>query len=185
MQPTPITLIPLTKEAHAEALQGVYAQTASYWQMSELPSAPPDQAIKDMDEAQETLGRTMLGIVRRLERTNPSAGGELIGLVDFRLDWPDDQMAYLGMIMVAEPYQRQGIGRKAWRLLINWLRKEAKIQRVRLGVEQFNTDALKFFTHIGFELTGEANRIRSGQRFVRLLYMEIDIANETVHHPTR
>lgn len=174
-QPRPITLIPLQSEYHVEALQNVYNKTPGYWSMYELPSAAPDQAQRDMDEAGEVPGRYMMGIVQRLERTNPMAGAELIGLVDFRLNWPIDGVTYLGMILVAEPYQRQGIGRKGWRLLLNWLRRETETKTVRLGVEQFNTDALKFFQALGFELTGEANRIRSGERFVRLLYMDYQI----------
>ena len=184
-QSTPITLMPLNKADHVAALQSVYAQTPAYWQMLDLPSVPPDQADKEMTEAEKTPGRSMLGIVRRLERVNPQAGGELIGLVDFRLNWPEESVAYLGMIMVAEPYRRQGLGRKAWRLLMNWLRRETEIQTVRLSVEQFNGEALKFFSAIGFEMTGDANRIRSGERFVRLLTMENEIHNETVHHSAR
>ena len=171
----PITLIPLQIEHHADALQNVYEKTPSYWQMYELPSVASGQAQRDMEEAGEVPGRYMMGIVQRLERTNPKAGAALIGLVDFRLNWPNEQMTYLGMIMVAEPYQRQGIGRKAWRLLMNWLRKETETKTVRLGVEQFNSDALKFFQAMGFQMTGEANRIRAGERFVRLLYMENEV----------
>lgn len=181
----PVTLMPLQSEHHSDSLQNVYEQTPTYWQMYDLPSVTPGQAQRDMEEASEVPGRYMMGIVQRLERTNPLAGAHLIGLIDFRLNWPDEQTAYLGMIMVAEPYQRHGIGRKAWRLLMNWLRKETDTQTVRLGVEQFNAEALKFFQKIGFQMTGEANRIRSGERFVRLLYMESNIRNEAVHHPTR
>lgn len=183
--PTPISLIPLNKDDHVEAVQEVYARTARFWQMYELAGAPPTQAKEEMKEVANTPDRFMLGIVRRLDRTNPQAGGEMVGLIDFRLHWPEEQMAYIGRIMVAEPYQRRGIGRKAWRLLVNWLRRETKIQTVRVGVEQFNAGGLKFFNEIGFELTGAADRIRSGERFIRILYMENDILNETLHHSTR
>ena len=169
--PSPISLSPLTRGLHAIALQEIYAKTPGYWQLYNLPTVPEGQADKDIIEAEKTPGRTTMGIVRRIDRMNPKAGAELIGLVDFRMDWPTPGVAYLGMIMVAEPYQQQGIGRKAWRLLMQWLRKN-KIQKVRLGVEQFNPGALQFFQKLGFELTGDANRIKVGDKFVRLLYME-------------
>lgn len=181
----PVTLTPLQIAHHVDSLQNVYEQTPAYWQMYELLSVSPGQARRDMEEASDIPGRHMMGIVQRLERTNPLAGAQLIGLVDFRLNWPDENQAYLGMIMVAGPYQRQGVGRKAWRLLMNWLRKETDTEVVRLGVEQFNAEALKFFQTIGFQMTGEANRIRSGERFVRLLYMENQIRNEAIHYPSR
>ena len=175
--PSPITLTPLTRGLHAVALQEVYAKTPSYWQMYNLPSVPPDQADRDFVEAAKTPDRTMMGIVRRIDRMDLNSGVELTGLVDFRRDWPDPGTVYLGMIMVAEPYQRQGIGRKAWRLLMQWLKKN-ELKKVRLGVEQFNPNALKFFQELGFSLTGDANRIKVGDKFVRLLYMEYGLGEE-------
>ena len=173
----PITLIPLIVETlpveqYAAALQHLYEQTPSYWQMYNLPGAPAGQAQRDLYEAAGVEGRTMLGIAQRVDRLDPQAGATLVGLVDFRLHWPSQQTAYVGMMLVAEPRQRQGIGRKAWRLLQQWLRKSTEITTVRLGVEQFNPAALQFFQQVGFTLTGEAQRMRVGDKFVRLLYME-------------
>jgi RimJ/RimL family protein N-acetyltransferase len=176
--PAPISLTPLSAEHHADALQEVYATTPSYWHMYNLPGPPVDQAKRDLQEAADTPGRTMLGIVQRLKPTDPRAGGQLIGLLDFRVGWPQPQIAYLGMIMVAEPFQRQGQGRRAWRMWLQWLRRATDCQIVRVGVEQFNPGALKFCQRLGFQLTGESNRIRAGDRFVRLLYMEYDIGQE-------
>ncbi|OUC07991.1 hypothetical protein RY27_11650 [Litorilinea aerophila] len=83
------------------------------------------------------------------------------------------------MIMVAEPYQRQGIGTQAWLLLRPWLVETAHMSRARVGVAQFNIPALKFFQSLGFTLTGESNRIRSGTKWVRLLYMEQALEEES------
>ncbi|MEZ4656357.1 MAG: GNAT family N-acetyltransferase [Caldilineaceae bacterium] len=179
----PITLIPVVVEGlpvdqYAAALQDVYEQTPSYWRMYNWPGAPAGQAQRDLFEAAGVEGRTMLGIAQRVERLNPQAGASLVGLVDFRLHWPSPQTAYLGMIMVAEPLQHQGIGRKAWRLWQQWLRKSTEISTVRLGVEQFNPAAMQFFQHLGFALTGEAQRMRVGDKFVRLLYMEQGVGSK-------
>jgi len=176
---SPISLIPLTIENHADALQEVYAQTPGYWHLYNQPSVTPQQAERDLDEAKGTPGRTMLGIAQRIERTNPDAGAMLVGLIDFRLDWPEEKMAYLGMLMVAESLQRQGIGRKSWRMLMQWLLKSTDVTTVRLGVEQFNPSAMQFFQNLNFRLTGEADRMQVGDKFVRLLYMENDITTET------
>jgi RimJ/RimL family protein N-acetyltransferase len=98
---------------------------------------------------------------------------ELVGIVDFRLYWPAPEMAYIGMIMVAEPFQREGIGAQAWSLLRPWLLETAKVKSARLGVEQFNVQALQFFQSLGFALTGETNRMEVGSKWVRLMYMEM------------
>lgn len=174
---TPIvSLLPLDPAIHAGALHAVYQATPGYWALYNLPGCPPDQAQQDLDAVAATPGRYMLGIVKRLDPDDAAAGAELIGLLDFRLHWPDGEVAYIGMLMVAEPYQRQGIGTQAWSLLRPWLASSAGVRRVRLGVEQFNSAALQFWQRMGLTLTGESNRIRVGDQFVRLLYMEEDLA---------
>lgn len=167
-----ISLVPLSLEHHVAALQAVYAATPHYWAHYNWPSAPPNQAAHDLRAAAETPGRTILGMVRRLQAVDAAAGGELIGLIDFRLHWPGQHIAYIGMVMVAEPLQHQGIGSQAWRLLEPWLIHQAGMYKARLAVEQFNPGALHFFTHLGFQLTGQTARHRVGDKFVRLLYLE-------------
>jgi RimJ/RimL family protein N-acetyltransferase len=170
-----ISLLPLDAEYHAAALQAVYDATPGYWAMYGLHGAPAGQAEEDLRAGNTTPGRYLLGIVQRINQADPTAGAELIGLLDFRLHWPDEGVAYIGMLMVAEPYQGSGTATQAWSLLAPWLAATAKISKVRTGVEQFNVAALKFWQHAGFHLTGESDRVRSGATFVRLLYLEYDL----------
>ncbi len=167
-----LSLTPLAGEHHTDALQALYQATPDYWAMYNWPGVPAGRAEKDFQAVAETPGRTMLGIVRRLHATDPRAGAELVGLVDFRLHWPTPQTVYIGMVMVSAIWQRQGIGTKAWRLLEPWFRQPAQMQKARLAVEQFNHPGHQFFSRIGFQLTGESNRLKVGEKFVRLLYME-------------
>lgn len=193
-----ISLAPLSPELHAEAVQQVYRATPGYWAMYNLSGSPAGQARRDLETAIETPGRHMMGIVRHVdstasspdepagsEQTPPAQAGEprqepdleLVGIVDFRLYWPAADLAYIGMIMVAEPFQREGIASQAWELLHPWLATTAKVQKARLGIEQFNIPALHFFQSLGFALTGETNRIEVGSKWVRLLYMEQELQN--------
>ena len=173
-----VSLLPLNAADHAEALQAVYRATPAYWEMYHLPSSPAGQAERDLEAAAGTPGRTLMGIVRGVDPDDPAAGVEMVGVIDFRLHWPDPEVAYVAMVMVAEPYQRQGIGRAAWRLLSPWLAQSAKMTTTRAGIEQFNPGGLQFLRQLGFDLTGESNRIQSGKRWVRLLYMEYDLTHE-------
>lgn len=175
-----VSLLPLTSADHAPALQQVYAASPAYWQMYELPAAPAHQAQRDLDAAASTSGRTLLGIVRRLDPTDATRGVEMVGVVDFRLHWPEPKLAYVALMMVAEPYQRQSIATQAWQLLAPWLHQSAHMARVRTGVEQFNPAALRFFQSVGFHLTGDSSRIQSGKRWVRLLYLDYELPP----HPT-
>src|SRR5690606_22747539 len=84
-----ISLLPLSAEYHTEALQQVYRATPRYWQMYHLPGSPEGQAARDLEAAQETPGRHLMGIVRRLVADDPAAGVEMVGMVDLRLHWPE------------------------------------------------------------------------------------------------
>ena len=171
---TPITLLPLDPTLHGAALQAVYAATPGYWALYNLPGCPPDQAARDLAAvAAETPGRAMLGILQPADPAQPEFGAELVGVLDFRLHWPADGVAYVGMLMVAEPYQRRGVGRQAWQLLRPWLAHTAHMAKVRLGVEQFNHTGLQFWESLEFALTGESDRVKVGDKFVRLLYLEL------------
>ncbi len=170
-----ISLLPLDASLHADALQRVYELSPAYWTMYHLAQAPAGQAARDLAAIEEEPGRMGLGIAAANEPGNPQAGAQLVGLIDFRLRWPDPDTAYLGILLVAEPFQRQGVGGDAWALLEPWLADEAGLREVKLGVEQFNPGALRFFQSLGFALTGEAQRIRSGKRMVRLLAMEKEL----------
>lgn len=178
--PSTISLAPLSIEWHVAALQQVYWATPGYWSLFNFATVPPGQAEHDLRTAAETPGRTLLGIVRRSEaaddlETSLPGGVELIGVIDFRLHWPNEQVVSIGMMMVAEPYQRQGMGAQAWTLLKPWLIQQAGMTQARLAVEQFNPGALKFFESLGFSLTGQSNRIKIGDKFVRLLDMELPL----------
>ncbi len=179
-----VSLQPLTPELHGPALQRVYELTPSYWALYGLPALPQDQARRDLEAAEKEVNRYALGILLAKEPGNPAAGAQLVGLVDFRLNWPSEKLAYLGMLLVAEPFQRQGIGTEAWRLLEPWLAETARMERVRLGVEQFNPGALRFFQSLDFQLTGKTLRIRSGNKFVRLLLMEKALPREPSTSPS-
>jgi RimJ/RimL family protein N-acetyltransferase len=163
---------------HVDALQQVYRRTPSYWQRYNFAGAPAGQAENDLKLAAETPGRTLLGIARPFRTPEMPQGTQIIGMIDLRLHWPGQTVASLGMIMVAEPFQRQGIATQAWGLLKPWLASSAAMHKVRLGVEQFNPAALKFFEHIGFVITGETARIKEGDKFVRLIYMEQQLLSD-------
>lgn len=170
-----VSLIPLDPQLHTEALQQVYALTPGYWEMYHLPGAPAGQAGRDLAAVQEEAGRTALGILLPNRPGDPAAGAQLIGLLDFRMHWPEPGIVYVGMVMVAESFQRQGAATAAWALLEEWLAGQMGVSLVRLTVEQFNPAAMRFFQHLGFALTGEARRTKSGQRLVRLLVMEKEL----------
>lgn len=171
-----VALYPLNPQEHAEALQQVYRGVRRYWQMYNISSSPFGQAALDLQEAAEVPGRTLMGIAL-LPAEGARAASRMVGCIDFRLGFPDEGYATIGAIMVAEPFQRRGIGRAAWDKLAPWLASAAQAHTARAGVEQFNGPALGFFQAIGFHYTGEATRTVVGAKLVRLLYLEARLDN--------
>lgn len=167
----PVTLIPLSAPHHIALLQAVYDATPDFWKSHQHLSAPQRQAEHDLAAALETPGRTIMGILRRVSAHDPLAGMEMVGMIDMWLHSPVEATVTVGMIMVAQPCQRQGIGRQAWSLAETWLAGAAGMTKAQAAIEQFNMTGLKFFTSLGFNLTGEARRIRMGDQLVRLLTM--------------
>ena len=164
-------------------MQRVYSNTPQFWDLHGLVGAPEGQAERDLREAEGMAGRTLAGIVHRQQADDASSGFEMVGIVDFRVNWPRESTAHLGLLLVAEPFQRQGIGAQTLKLLEPWFANSAGIATIRLGVEQFNPAALLFFQRQGYTLTGETNRVHVGEKKIRLLFMEKTLTNSETRPP--
>ncbi len=115
-----ISLAPLNAEDHAAALGGLPGDAALLGDVRTAyrsGGGPPATWMRSR-RRQAAISWALSAI----DPANLQVGGGLIGLADFRLYWPEERMAYLGMLMVAERYQRQGVDLQAWRLLVDpWL----------------------------------------------------------------
>nr|WP_238357129.1 SET domain-containing protein [Kribbella italica] len=85
-------------------------------------------------------------------------GGELVAVVDLLRGYPDESVAFIGLLQVRRGRQGRGIGRTAYRLVEqyvveNWM----EVRRLRLAVVDTNAEsATPFWVRQGFEATGEA-----------------------------
>lgn len=88
-------------------------------------------------------------------------GDEMIGCADVIRGWQRPDTAHIGLLLIAEPYQRRGHGRAAYqaieREIAGWGAK-----RVRIGVVGTNEDVLPFWRKLGFTPTGEVKPYRYG-----------------------
>lgn len=81
------------------------------------------------------------------------ADGEPAGFV-LTYELPDEPTYYLWRFMVADGFQRRGIGRRAMELLLDrWRGLGATV--ASLSVVPSNPDAIVFYESLGFGLTGE------------------------------
>lgn len=77
--------------------------------------------------------------------------GETAGVIDFLRDYPRPGTVYVGLLMVREDRQGQGLGA----ILFRELARLSQGEHFRLAVLEHNTAALAFWRRIGFVATGE------------------------------
>lgn len=91
------------------------------------------------------------------------ATGEAVGQANFLEENPEDGMPWLGLLMIAAPHQRQGLGREAFDALADHFRVTYGWSALRLGVLAPNTAGLAFWRALGFaqveEKGDEARRV--------------------------
>lgn len=83
------------------------------------------------------------------------ATGEAVGQANFLEENPDDGMPWLGLLMIAAPHQRQGLGREAFDALADHFRTTYGWPALRLGVLAPNTAGIAFWQALGFEQVAE------------------------------
>lgn len=80
-------------------------------------------------------------------------GPDPIGLIDLIADYPRPGTGFLGLLAIAEPFQRRGFGREAFQLIEDVARRRG-LTRLRIAVVDTNT-VHGFWQAVGFAPTGE------------------------------
>ena len=159
----PVSLRPLGAD-DGIAVQAVYEATPGYFEMMSGAPAPAYEAQREFDNLARQPGRLWLGLFVPGEAGLP----DLIGLLDLRLDFPEPQIATLGLLLVCEARQRQGFGSQAYRLIEGWLRQQG-FSAVELHVAGQAFGVQQFWRRLGLEFTGQQRRMALGRKSVRLL----------------
>ncbi len=98
--------------------------------------------------------------------------GEMVGCADLVRGYPDPATVYLGLLLISQRYQRQGIGRRAFELLEEFARGWGTCDRIRLAVIRTNEVVIPFWRRLGFEATGEVRPYRYGSVASESILME-------------
>jgi RimJ/RimL family protein N-acetyltransferase len=147
------------------AVVEVYRQTPRF--IVELNGRPAESINLEMveeDAAQAANhGAIFAGLFLR-------QGGQMIGVVD----WVPGgyrgrpSQAWLALLLIAGPYQRQGYGAEAYRLVEQDLFAHPDVQTIGLGVLVQSGPALGFWAAIGFQRAGSTVSDRDGREVVIL-----------------
>ena len=132
--------------AGAAALQACLDGCPEYFERSEGAVAGPDAARHLLEEAEaDPLRRLYLFSLRR--------GGAPAALLDLWLHQPEPGTAHLGLLLVREALQGQGLGREAVEALEGAL-AEAGCRHLRLSVTDENQQVDGFWERLGFARVG-------------------------------
>lgn len=79
----------------------------------------------------------------------------LIGMIDCLIGFPTKEKAHIGLLLLDENYQAQGLGKSAYFKLEDYLRSFSSISKIRLAVVTTNKKVLKYWEKMGFTLNRE------------------------------
>jgi RimJ/RimL family protein N-acetyltransferase len=101
---------------------------------------------------------------------------QMIGCVDLIRGYPDASTAFIGLLVIAEPFQERGLGSAAYRRLEQWVRDRDVCERIRLAVVGVNEPGMAFWEGVGFAPTGETTPYRHGRVTSELVLFEKPLA---------
>ncbi len=128
------------------ALQAVLDGAPEFHERTEGAPAGPRAAAHLLDEVE-------LDPMRRVWLLSLKRGGAPAGLLDVWLDQPEPGTAHVGLLLLREPLQAQGLGAEAAAALERAL-AEAGYRHLRLSVGDENPGAAAFWERVGYEAIG-------------------------------
>ncbi|MFK7601131.1 MULTISPECIES: GNAT family N-acetyltransferase [Deinococcus] len=143
MNSTPLAL------HHAPLLHMLYTAAPGYFALlgSRIPS---------LSEIERDVEIALLDPRRRLELLH-DAQGELVGSLDYKLDYPQPGDLTINLLLIREDRQSQRLGEQAVRDLED--RLPPRITRVLASVLGENPRGVRFWERLGFEFTVDARPV--------------------------
>lgn len=81
--------------------------------------------------------------------------GLMIGVVDVvpRLYEGDPALAFLELLMIAQPYRSRGLGAEIVRAVEADIRRDGTVKTILAGVQVNNPGAIRFWARMGYRIT--------------------------------
>jgi RimJ/RimL family protein N-acetyltransferase len=147
------------------AVVEIYRQTPRF--IVELNGRPTESIGLEMveeDAAQAANhGATFAGLFSR-------DSGTLIGVTDYVPSGHKGRpsQAWIALLMITEPHQRQGYGTEAYQLIEDTILADPGVQTISLGVLVNNGPALGFWAAMGYQRVGSTVTDKDGREVVIL-----------------
>jgi RimJ/RimL family protein N-acetyltransferase len=101
---------------------------------------------------------------------------QMIGCIDVIRGYPRPNTATIGLLLIAEGFQRKGIGSEAYRSLEAVIRSWGTCTTARIGVIATNSQVLPFWESLGFVPTGERKTYEYGSIHSEIIILSKDLA---------
>jgi RimJ/RimL family protein N-acetyltransferase len=144
-----VRAVPATRERAAE-LQACLDGAPGYFEQLEGAPASPDAARQLLADAEADPERQVLLL-------EPRAGGPPLGVLDLYLHHPEPGVAHVGLLLLREAVQGQGLGREVVEELSRAL-AAAGFTALRASVADETPGARAFWERIGAAPVGRLDR---------------------------
>jgi GNAT superfamily N-acetyltransferase len=145
----PIHLVRLGRgPGDRQVLRGVLEGAPGYARRVKGTPPPPDAAEQLLASLPEGTSREDKYTFAVL------AGDRAVGCADVVRGYPDAETAFVGLLLIVERYQGQGLGAAAYAEL-EALARGWGCRSIRLAVVEANGQVLGFWEKLGFAATGE------------------------------
>ena len=130
-------------EADLPLIEPWYAR-AGLWQVTGLHAGRPEVDLRGhFEEARSQPGRDLLAIAM-------ASDGEIVGLLDRRVPYPEADWLTVGFLALAEPYRGRGLASEAVLALEEEVRRRGLAHRFAAGVTAGAGRALYFWLRLGY-----------------------------------
>jgi len=173
MAPPPIILKPITTERLAD-LQEMYEASDQYFHTFTGDKVLPIQAANDYAQLIESDDRAIMAIWWKEE--------SIIGSLDFRFNHPDENVLWLGAMILRDelPGDRPAIAEWSIKILMEWLRIATDIEEIRTAVPLTAPELVYFWKQMDFILTPELLRQKIANKSIRF-----GVYTKTIDHSSR
>ena len=161
------------------AVVRVYRQTPRFIvELNGRPAESVGQEMVEEDAAQAAHhGATFVGFFL-------CEGGEMIGVASFVPGGYRGRpsLAWIALLMMAEPYQRQGYGTEAYQFVEEAIFANPDVQTIGLGALINNGPAIAFWQAMGYRRSCSTVRDKDGREIVMLQKQRVESWHEPVLH---
>lgn len=157
MMETPRLLISEATEDDVEGLLAVALSNPDFTGHHEGSAGEPgrfDRGMLERDLAVAWADPARHPLVLRVK----TGRGDVIGWADVLVEHPRDLVPWIGLLEVRQQEQRNGYGREAVTVLLDWARARGATA-LRLGVDEGNASAFAFWQKLGFRAVDERERV--------------------------